>query len=134
MALAPKISPMTASTDASKRSAIFTIPPAEQLCAPLLDLDQLDRLPAGAFDHHGAGVAEPIGLLQDFNPFCAQLGAPGIEIGDAERDMVVQLSARARERLVSLAHVPRQHDIAEQDGRGRRAESAFPCERGPAGI
>ena len=64
-----------------------------------LDLDQLDRFPARALDHHGARVAELVGLLQERDALAAQLGDPGVEIGDAERDVVVELAARARERL-----------------------------------
>ena len=69
----------------------------------LLDLDQLDRFAARAFDHHRARVAERVGLFEERDAFAAQLGDPGVEIGDAERDVIVQLPARAGERLLALA-------------------------------
>jgi len=45
----------------------------------------------------------------------AKLGDPRVEIGHAERDVVVELAARARERPVALAHVPGQGHVAEHD-------------------
>jgi hypothetical protein len=44
------------------------------------------RLSARAFDHHGAGVPEPIGLLEELDAFRAQLRDPGIKIGNTEHD------------------------------------------------
>src|SRR5262249_27129865 len=69
-------------------------------CARLLHLDELDRFAARSFDYDRAGVAERVGRHEERNPFRAQFGDPGIEVGDAERDMVVELSARTHERLL----------------------------------
>src|SRR5262245_47133118 len=90
--------------------------------ARLLHLDQLDRFPARSLDHDRARVAERVGRLEERNLFRAQLGDPGIEVGDAERDVVVQLSARTDERHLALAHVPGEHHIAEGNGGRRHAE------------
>ena len=59
-------------------------------CRGLLDLDQLDRFAARAFDHHGARVAELVGLFEERDAFAPQLGDPGVEIGDAQSDVVVR--------------------------------------------
>src|ERR1700741_1611040 len=53
------------------------------------DFAKLDGLAARAFAHRGAGVAQAIGLLQGRDAFVAQLRDPGVEVGDAERDVVV---------------------------------------------
>ena len=100
----------------------------------LLDLHQLDRFPAGPSIMTARVSPSAVGLLQERDALGAQLGDPGVEIGDAERDVVVQLPARGRERRVALAHVPRQHDVAEGDGGGRRAEHALARERRPGAV
>src|SRR5262245_25827871 len=100
----------------------FICSPADVEYACLLDLDELDRFAARSFDHDRAGVAERVGRRKERNPFRPQLGDPGIEVGDPERDVVVELSARADERLLVLAHVPGEHYVAEGDGGGRHAE------------
>jgi len=71
------------------------------------DLDQLQRFAARPLDHHGAGVAELVGLFEKRDALAPQLGDPGVEIPNAERDVVVHVPARARERPVALTHVPR---------------------------
>ena len=49
----------------------------------LPDLDQLDGFAARPFDHHRAVVTEPVGRLEDGHAFAAELGHPGVEVGDA---------------------------------------------------
>src|SRR6202011_4019896 len=100
----------------------------------LFDLDQLDRLAARTFDHGGTRVAEPVRALQESDALAAQLGDPGIEIGDAERDVIVEVAARADQRLVALAHVPGQRHVADGDGGGRDAERSLGLEPRPAAI
>src|SRR5205809_1841215 len=102
--------------------------------AELFYLDELDRLAARAFDHDRAGVAEPVGLLEKGDAFVAQLADPGVEIADAEPDMVLHLATAAGKRLVALVHVPGQHDVAELDAGARRAEHAFAVERRPGTV
>src|SRR5712692_11294931 len=100
----------------------------------LFDLDEFECFATWTFDHHGARVAKLVGLLQEPDPLAAQLGDPGVEVGDAEANVIVQLSARADERLVPLAHVPGQHDIVEDHGSRGRAERAALYERGPRAV
>src|SRR6185369_17931632 len=69
------------------------------------DLDQLQRLAARSLDHHRARVAEAIGPVEKSHALAAQLGDPGVEVRDAQRDVIVELAARARERGVVLPHV-----------------------------
>src|SRR5215467_7690421 len=73
--------------------------------ARLLDFDQLQRFAARALDHHRARISELVGLFEKCHALASQLGDPGVEIGDAERDVVVHVPARARERTVALTHV-----------------------------
>src|SRR4051794_17904178 len=77
------------------------------------ELDQLDRFEARALDHRGARLAELIGLGNERDALVVQLGDPGVEIGHAERDVVVELAARTHERLVALPHVPGECHVAE---------------------
>ena len=81
------------------------------------DLDQLERFVTRAFDHHCARVAELVGLGEEGDALAAQLGDPGVEIGDAERDVIVHLAPAAHERLIALPHVPQERHIVD---RGRR--------------
>jgi hypothetical protein len=53
------------------------------------DLDQLDGFAAGAFDHQRARVAKLVGLFEKGDALTPELVGPGIEIGDAQRDMVL---------------------------------------------
>jgi hypothetical protein len=58
-----------------------------RFCAALvraLNLDQLQRFAARAFDHHRASVAERVRLLEERDALAAELGDPAIEIGDAK--------------------------------------------------
>src|SRR5688572_9171754 len=73
-----------------------------------LNLNQLDRLTARAFDHYGAGFAEWVGRLQDHHTFAAQFHEPCVEIADAQRNVIVELPARGRERRIALVRVPGQ--------------------------
>jgi N-acetyltransferase len=50
-----------------------------------LDLDQLQCFVARALDHYGTRVAERVGLFEESDALAAQLGGPGVEIGDADR-------------------------------------------------
>jgi hypothetical protein len=54
----------------------------------LRDLDQLQCFAAGALDHHGARVAERVGLFEEPDALTAQLRDPGVEVGDAECDVI----------------------------------------------
>src|ERR1035437_3542995 len=101
----------------------------------LSNLDQLQRFAARAFDHHGASVAELIGgLLEECDAFASELGDPGVEIGDAKRDVISQMSTRARERLVSLTRVPGQRHVAEHHGRPGRAGHPILSQRRPRAL
>ena len=61
--------------------------------AGLFDLYQLQGFAARAFDHNGTGVAENVGLFEEGHVFTAQFVDPGVEIGDAQRDVILQLAA-----------------------------------------
>ena len=72
------------------------------------------------------------GLRSDeFDVFALQLRDPGIEIGDTESDVIVQLTEGAAERLVLLADVPIQRDVVEQDAGARDAIHTVFVESGP---
>src|SRR2546422_11350631 len=86
----------------------------------LRDLDKLQRFVARPLDHRRARVAERVGLFEDGDALAAQLGDPGVETGQTERDGIVQLPARAHERPIALTHVPGQCPVADNDP-GRRA-------------
>src|SRR6266853_5712276 len=73
-------------------------PTSERGGRPLPDLDQLDRLAARALDHRRPRRAETIRLFEEPHAFAAQLPDPGIEVGHRERDVIVEVTARARER------------------------------------
>src|SRR5438046_1394585 len=102
--------------------------------AVLADLDQLQRLVARALDHHRARVTELVGLLEEPHALAPQLGDPGIEIADAERDVIVQVSARAHEGRVALTHVRGKRHVTEHDGGRWRAEHPVPLEGRPAPL
>src|SRR5665213_4533826 len=72
----------------------------------LFDLDEFDGFMAGTFDHGGAGVPQAVGLFQEGDVFRFQLGDPGVEVGDAEADMVDQVTAAGRQRRGSLVGIP----------------------------
>jgi hypothetical protein len=59
----------------------------------LRDLHQLQRFAARALDHHGARVAERVRLFEEPDALSAQLGDPGVEIGDAEREVIRHVPA-----------------------------------------
>src|SRR5215471_6432311 len=86
--------------------------------AALFHLDQLDGLPAWPLDHRGAGVAEAVHFFQDGDAFAAQLGEPSVKIRNTERDMVIELTACAHERLLALPHVRGERHVAEGHGGG----------------
>src|SRR5258707_13776837 len=104
---------------------------AHTVAAPsrLFHLNQFYRLPTRPLDHRGSGVAEAIGCLQDCHSFVAQLAEPRIKIRNAERDVVIEVTAGAHQRLVSLPHVPGQRHVAEGHGGGGGAECAFRLKR-----
>ena len=120
-AAAPGCSRPTRTATASARPVVMRR--GRHLCRPfahgeaLSHLDQLERLAARALDHHGARVAEPIRLLEEHHALAAQLGHPRVEIGDAQRDVVLQLPARAGQRRFALVRVPAQRHVAELDAR-----------------
>ncbi len=95
---------------------------------------QLDRLAARALDHHGARVAQPVGFLQDGHALAPELGDPGIEVADAEPDVIVDVAARADERLAALPRIPGEQHVAELDRRARRAKLPLDLQRRPGGI
>src|SRR5712692_3657861 len=100
----------------------------------LRDLDQLQRFAARALDHHRARVAELVGLFEEADALASQLGDPGVEVGDAEGDVIVELPTRAHERTIALTHVPEERHVAERDRGRRRPEHALAFERRPAAI
>src|SRR5450631_3539425 len=97
--------------------------------ASLLSFDELDGLLTGASDHHRAGVAKPLRLVEDADALIPQLVHPGVETAHAQGDVVIQVSPRAHQWLVPLAHVPGQPHIAEGHAAGRRPEHSILLER-----
>src|SRR5262249_47950554 len=81
-------------------------PPPPPTPAKLSHFNQLNCLTARALDHHGAGVAQPIRLLQDRDALAPELGDPGIEVADPEPDVIVDVATRADERLFALPRIP----------------------------
>lgn len=84
------------SRDASRqlRAPTLTGKPGGQRAVPALTcLHQLKRLATRAFDHDSARLAKAIRLFEKRHALGAQLGDPRIEIGHAQRDVVLQLSA-----------------------------------------
>src|SRR5262245_49586444 len=57
------------------------------------DLDQLEGLAARPLDHHRARVSELVGLLEEAHALAFELRDPGIEVGDSECDVVVDVPA-----------------------------------------
>ena len=55
--------------------------------------DQLQRFAAGALDQDGAGVAERVSLFEESHALAAELLDPCVEVGDAQRNVILQLSA-----------------------------------------
>src|SRR5262245_36408353 len=111
-------------------------PPASSEPSPAagsFDLHQLQPLAAGSLDHERARRSERIGAF-DRDIFALQLRHPCIEIGDAEPDVIDQMSARARERSVALAWIPREHHIAERDCGSWGAVHALAFEAGPGAV
>src|SRR5260370_32203396 len=109
---------------------------AHAVAAPsrLFHLNAFYRLPTRPLDHRGSGVAEAIGCLQDCHSFVAQLGEPRIKIRNAERDVVIEVTAGAHQRLVSLPHVPGQRHVAEGHGGGGGTECAPRPKRPPCAV
>src|ERR1700728_53257 len=91
----------------------------------LFHLDQLDGFVTGAFYHHRAGVADLVARPEKSDALAFQLGGPGIEIADAETDMIHQMSLGRRQQLVRLVHVPVHRHIIETDAAGGKAIGAF---------
>src|SRR5579864_519868 len=86
------------------------------------DFDQLDSLLARATDHHGPRVAKRVHVLQEPHAAGVQTLNPGIQISDGQGEMVVEVPARRRERLLALTHVPRQPYVAEGNTARRFSE------------
>ena len=82
-----------------------------------LDFDQFNDLAAGTFDHQRASVAERAWLFHNRHAFPPQLGQPQVQIRYAQRDVVGQMTLRARQRPVSLTRVPVERDVTECDAR-----------------
>src|SRR6185295_6069475 len=97
----------------------------------LLDFDELDGFAAWTFDHHRARVAEAIRLLKEFHALASEFRDPSIEVADAEGHMIHQMSTRADERRVGLAHVPIHRHVAEEDAGRGCAEHALLFQRRP---
>ena len=66
----------------------------------LPDLDQLDGLAARPFDHHRPVAAQRVERLEKGHALGAQLGDPGVEVGDAQTVVVDEVPARAGQRRV----------------------------------
>ena len=75
----------------------------------VLQLDQLQRFTARAFDHYRACVAERVRPLQKRDVLTLQLGDPRIEIGNGESNVIHDVPARARELVESIARVEQQY-------------------------
>src|SRR5579883_1390702 len=107
-------------------------------CLPkklLFYFHKLDGFAAGAFDHDGARVAELIRFgLQEFDILALELDDPGIEIGNAETDVIVELAAGGSERLLALIDVPVERNVVEENACARGAIHAVLSERGEALI
>src|ERR1700722_8142859 len=97
-------------------------------------LDQLQRLLARPLDHRRARRAERIRLLQHHHSLGAQPRQPRIQIGNTQRDVVLQLPARTDQWRLALVRVPGQHHIAEFDPGARRAEHSLALECRPGAI
>src|SRR5260370_24582349 len=109
---------------------------AHAVAAPsrLFHLNAFYRLPTRPLDHRGSGVAEAIGCLQDCHSCVERLGEQRTKIRNAERDVVIEVTAGAHQRLVSLPHVPGQRHVAEGHGGGGGAECAFGLKRWPGAV
>src|SRR6202041_2093333 len=86
------------------------------------NLHQLQRFLARAFDHHGSCVSELVGAVEEFDAFALELVDPGVEVADAEPDMVLELAERADQRLAALVGVPHHRHAAEFDPGPRSAK------------
>src|SRR5215831_20903335 len=102
--------------------------------AALPNLDELQRLAARALDHDRARVAEGVRLLEEAHALLAELRDPPVEIADAERDVIVEVAARARERRVVLPHVAGQRDVPEHHCGRRCAKHSLSLERRPGAL
>ena len=74
------------------------------------------------------------GCSKERDALAAQLRHPRVEIGHAQRDVVLQLPARTGQRGFALVRVPGQHHVAELDPGARRAEHPLAVERRPGAI
>ena len=76
-----------------------------------LDLDSLlitsnnKPVAAGSFDHDGSCISNLVRLLEEFNALTPQLCDPGVEIRNAQRKMIHQMSACADQRTIARIHV-----------------------------
>src|SRR4029077_16305686 len=86
-------------------------------CGRLLYLDQFQCLAAWAFDHHGTRLPKFVRLFEELDALFAQLRDPGVEVADAEGNMIRQVSAGANERLIPLTLIPIQRHVIEEDTR-----------------
>jgi hypothetical protein len=109
----------------------------EEAClggAELFDLDELDGFAAWTLNHHGACLAEFVRLLEEFDAFFLQFSDPEIEITYAQTDVIRQMSAGADKGAVSLAFVPHEGYVVEQNAGGWFAHGAFFFEGGPTRL
>ena len=54
--------------------------------------NQFQGLFAGAFDHHGTGVAQCVDWFQELHALGAKFANPRVKIAHTERDVILQLS------------------------------------------
>src|SRR5262249_55433525 len=73
-------------------------------------------------------------LFEKGDALATQLGDPGVEISDAERNVIIHVSPWAREWLIALPHVPQERHVAEHDRSRRRAAHALRVERRESAI
>jgi len=64
----------------------------QSLDRALFDLDQLQSLAARAFDHHRPRIAQLIYLGEEFHVLAPQLGHPGVQIRNAQPNVIVKLA------------------------------------------
>src|SRR5262249_36975071 len=128
--------PATRSTSRRATPSAARAPPSTSsiATAPLPDLDELQRLAARALHHGRARIAGAVGLFEEAHALVAKLRDPRVEVPNAERDVIVEVAARARERRVVLPHVAGQRDVAEHDRGRRRAEHALSLEGRPGAL
>jgi len=63
------------------------------------NFDKLDCFLARTADHHRPGLSELVWIFKDVNSLIPQLVHPGVEIGDAQGKVVIQVPECAQKWL-----------------------------------